>query len=406
MNQFYEVSKEVKNRIINACAENNAEAFLITRLSNHKDDNFLYLVLANKKNEYVCWEYNDSTQSLNHGYRTTCFKDAMIKFSNRLHDLDYIKESEIRSKENMKKMKDINYIVDHSYVIERDILSYPLLIEIDDEELNILNHQKEALEGYDLIYRLMKNAHFSEYDEFMKGIAQNMEMCVIVRNEYERNDFKLDDSEFYASVAEKLQSTIRNNTIINLIKLSKNLNLEEIDCQNIELSFEEYNERKYSLTDLGDNFKYTLLLGDYAIHNNYCLLSPQKVYLTEGVRYIEENYQTIMNNIMKKIANRINDYMYDLDTYDYKDNFFSKEDGFDEILRQLENSEEISELLDNRFYSNSEEFKNIISNLELLSLIQNDYNLMKNSDYFKDIEICQTATQYDEFVQEEEELSL
>lgn len=87
---YTNVSDEIKSAITNELAASiNAEPVLITRLSNHPDDEYLYLYVAKQKNGYVTGVANTGRNGVglyeNH-YGCT-FKGAMEIFADKIWEV-------------------------------------------------------------------------------------------------------------------------------------------------------------------------------------------------------------------------------------------------------------------------------------------------------------------------------
>ena len=84
---YTNVSEEIKSAITNELAASiNAEPVLITRLSNHSDDEHLYLYVAKQKNDYVTGLANTSGKrvGLYENHYGCTFKRAMQIFTDKI----------------------------------------------------------------------------------------------------------------------------------------------------------------------------------------------------------------------------------------------------------------------------------------------------------------------------------
>ena len=94
---FTTMSLEVFNNISNAVEALDCVPIMISRLTNHPDDHYLYVVLAQYDkphpiygNSYVVWEANTSGKqtSLFYGHYGLSFKTAMEIIAEKVRDLN------------------------------------------------------------------------------------------------------------------------------------------------------------------------------------------------------------------------------------------------------------------------------------------------------------------------------
>lgn len=94
---FTTISSEVFDKISNAVEELDCNAILISRLTNHPDDDKLFIVLAQYDkphsiygNAYCVWEANTygDTASLFYGHYGLSFKTAMELIAEKVRDLN------------------------------------------------------------------------------------------------------------------------------------------------------------------------------------------------------------------------------------------------------------------------------------------------------------------------------
>ena len=94
---FTTISPEVFDKISNAVEELNCNAIMISRLTNHPDDQYLYVVLAQYDkphpiygNSYCVWEANTCREqaSLFYGHYGLSFKTAMEIIAEKTRDLN------------------------------------------------------------------------------------------------------------------------------------------------------------------------------------------------------------------------------------------------------------------------------------------------------------------------------
>ena len=87
---YFEVEVEVGLKARECVRKNGYELMTIMKLSNHKDDYFLYLVIACKPEavngyQYVSWIYNK--RGLDNGCYHRSFKNCMRKAIDRLNEI-------------------------------------------------------------------------------------------------------------------------------------------------------------------------------------------------------------------------------------------------------------------------------------------------------------------------------
>ena len=94
---FTTISPEVFDAISDAVEELDCNAIMISRLTNHPDDHYLYVVLAQYDkphpiygNAYCVWEANTSGKqaSLFYGHYGLSFKTAMEIVAEKVRDLN------------------------------------------------------------------------------------------------------------------------------------------------------------------------------------------------------------------------------------------------------------------------------------------------------------------------------
>ena len=86
---YLDIKTSTYNAIVDEVNRNHYIADLVSRASNHPDDNYLYLVLASNNNEYVTWIANTSGNQvgLYEGHYGLSFKQAMEILTKKIKEV-------------------------------------------------------------------------------------------------------------------------------------------------------------------------------------------------------------------------------------------------------------------------------------------------------------------------------
>lgn len=88
-NRFTDVSLETTQQILILCQQMKSFPVFIVRKSNHPEDSYLYLVLAEKRRSeteitYTVWTYNEEFNSLNNGAYNMPLPSALQNMAERM----------------------------------------------------------------------------------------------------------------------------------------------------------------------------------------------------------------------------------------------------------------------------------------------------------------------------------
>ena len=86
---YLDIKKSTYDAIVDEVNRNHYIVDFICRASNHSDDNYLYLVLANSNNEYGTWIANTSGNQvgLYEGHYGLSFKQAMEILTKKIKEV-------------------------------------------------------------------------------------------------------------------------------------------------------------------------------------------------------------------------------------------------------------------------------------------------------------------------------
>ena len=155
MLNFLEISEDVKYNIANEVKSNGYELVNVMRLSNHKDDHYLYNVMAYNENamegyQYACWIYNG--RGLDSGIYHSTFKAAMYTMAERLNDVEHnYLYSKIQNQLEQKDLNPIDDILQNKYTIVRDVNGLPQKISLTSDEIVKFRDVEEIHHGYNSI---------------------------------------------------------------------------------------------------------------------------------------------------------------------------------------------------------------------------------------------------------------
>lgn len=185
---FFNVSEEVRNNVNSCVKENGYKLLNVMKSSNHKDDNFLYIVLANKEDalsghEYVCWKYNG--RGLNNGGYHSTFKAAMFDMVHRIYDLEHIKLSDrMYSQLENQDLNSMDNFLGNEYQIIRHIDDLPTKISLTKEEVNDLVNLNKAVTGYEEL-NYCKEEFNKNDQEKIENMMKEKSLCLDIQNAIE-----------------------------------------------------------------------------------------------------------------------------------------------------------------------------------------------------------------------------
>lgn len=90
--RYTDLSMNTVQKISALCADLKTLPVLVTHKSNHPDDAYLFLVLAERRRSpndisYVVWVYNEASNALVHGAYELTLPAALKNMSERLFDI-------------------------------------------------------------------------------------------------------------------------------------------------------------------------------------------------------------------------------------------------------------------------------------------------------------------------------